>query len=113
MEKDFIINTFHKKVKKCCASCQHRAIDNEGNRICALMNVIVKPDLLCMNWNLREGLDKAGLCRGTIKKKEYLMYAMMVRREEDVAIQNGTLHEEQRKTVEEIRSSYREIKVEK
>ena len=109
MDTDFIINTFHQKVKKCCASCQHRNIDNEGTRVCELMNIVVKPDFCCMNWNLREGLDKAGLCRGTIKKKEYLIYAMMVRREEDVAIQNGTLREEQRKTVEEIRSSYKEL----
>ena len=112
MDAEFIINTFHQQVKKCCASCQHRGIDNEGTRVCALMNIVVKPNFCCTNWNLREGLDRAGMWRGTIKKREYLIYAMMVRREEDYAIQNGTLTEEQRKTVEEIRCSYREMTIE-
>ena len=30
-------NAYGVKVKRCCASCRHKEITNEGARVCALM----------------------------------------------------------------------------
>ena len=35
-------NAYGVKVKRCCASCQHKCIDKEGARVCAQMMIIVE-----------------------------------------------------------------------
>ena len=31
-----VSNAYGVKVKKCCASCQHKCIENDGTRVCSL-----------------------------------------------------------------------------
>ena len=60
-------------IKICCASCQFREFDKEGDRICALTQQFVKARGLCEEWHLSEGLEKAGAGGGTVKSYEHLM----------------------------------------
>ena len=44
------------EIKRCCASCQHKQINEEGTRVCAVMGHSVKPGFKCGRWQLSEGL---------------------------------------------------------
>ena len=48
------------KVKRCCASCQHKCIEKDGSRTCALMMIKVEQKLKCKQWQMSDGLKKAG-----------------------------------------------------
>ena len=53
-------NVYGVKVKKCCASCQHKCVKISGTRICALQMVKVKQKFKCDQWQMSEGLQHAG-----------------------------------------------------
>lgn len=63
----WVLNRHHIKVKKCCASCQLKDIDEEGHRICTCMELIVEQDFRCPLWQMSQGLKEAGLARGTVR----------------------------------------------
>lgn len=67
------------KIKKCCASCRHKMIDEEGGRVCLLMQLMVKQQFKCHKWHMAKALCKAGRSQGMIKRREYLMYVLEVR----------------------------------
>ena len=62
------MNMYHVRVKKWCASCRHKEVDNEGNRICAGMQLKVPQDLVCQKWQMSDGLKNAGMSGGVVKK---------------------------------------------
>ena len=49
------------KVKKCCASCQHKCIELDGTRVCSLTMKQVEQKFKCKQWQMSDGLTKAGL----------------------------------------------------
>ena len=61
-----VMNAYHIKVKVCCASCQHKDVKNDGTRICSKMQLKVPQDLVCQQWQMSDGLKKAGLQTGTV-----------------------------------------------
>ena len=64
------------KVKRCCASCKYKEIDNMGVRHCTKGYASC---LTCRNWRMRNELRRAGTPFGMIKTKEYLRYVLTVR----------------------------------
>jgi len=94
------------KIKKCCASCGHKCIDNEGTRVCALMMLKVQQRFKCKQWQMSDGLKNAGMSGGKVKRKEYLIYVQEIRSAESDNIQNGIITEQERKTLEEIREMF-------
>ena len=60
------LNAYHIKVNKCCASCQHKCIKNDGTRGCALMMLIVQQKFICKQWEMSDGLKNAGLQNGGV-----------------------------------------------
>ena len=48
------------KVKRCCASCEHKCIEKDGTRVCAQMMIKVPQDFVCPKWQMSEGLRNAG-----------------------------------------------------
>ena len=54
-----VVNDHYVRVKKWCASCEHREVDEEGTRICKLMQLRVKGDFVCPRWQLSSGLQNA------------------------------------------------------
>ena len=53
-------NVYGVKVKRCCASCQHKCIRKDGSRVCAQMIIIVEQHFKCKQWQMSEGLKNAG-----------------------------------------------------
>lgn len=49
------------KIKRCCASCQHKEIDDEGTRICITMQLKVEKRFRCPRWKLSDQLAKSKL----------------------------------------------------
>ena len=61
-------NRYHIEVNKWCASCRFKDVDNEGNRICTLMQLKVPQTFHCQRWRMSDGLQNAGMSGGVIKK---------------------------------------------
>ena len=54
------------KVKRCCASCQHKCIETDGTRVCAMMMIKVEQRFKCKQWLMSDGLKNAGLQNGGV-----------------------------------------------
>ena len=63
---EVVENDNHVKVKRICASCQHREILDDGTRICATMQLKVKQKFVCPKWEMSDGLENAGLQTGGV-----------------------------------------------
>ena len=46
------------RVKRCCASCRHKLIMMEGNRLCELKHEKVKKAFKCRRWEMSDLLVK-------------------------------------------------------
>lgn len=60
------MNGYHVKVKRICASCQHREVLDDGTRICTMMQLKVKQKFVCPKWEMSDGLENAGLQTGGV-----------------------------------------------
>ena len=58
------------KVKRCCASCQHKCIEVDGTRVCALMMLTVQQKFKCKRWQMADGLRNAGKGGGVVRDRE-------------------------------------------
>ena len=57
------------KVKRCCASCQHKCIKNDGTRFCALKMMVVEQNFKCKQWQMSDGMNNAGKGGGVVRLK--------------------------------------------
>ena len=57
------------KVRRCCASCARKTYDEDGNRVCGLMQVMVESRMKCKKWLIAAGLQKAGKGGGVVRLK--------------------------------------------
>ena len=96
------------KVKRCCARCQHKCVENDGTRVCAAVMLKVQQNFKCRKWQISDGLNHAGCGGGNVKCKEYLAYVQEIRSTESDDIQYGMITERERKTLEEIRQLFTE-----
>ena len=55
------------KVKRCCASCQHKCIKNDGTRFCALKMMVVEQKFKCKQWQMSDGMKNAGKGGGVVR----------------------------------------------
>ena len=55
------------KIKKCCASCQHKCIESDGTRFCAQMLIKVEQKFKCKQWQMSDGLKNAGKSGGVVR----------------------------------------------
>lgn len=58
------------KVKRCCASCQHKCIDKDGNRVCAQMMIFVEQKYRCKQWQMSDSMKNAGKGGGVVRLKD-------------------------------------------
>ena len=58
------------KIKKCCASCQHKCVESDGSRFCALMMLKVQQKFKCKRWQMADGLKNAGKGGGVVRDRE-------------------------------------------
>ena len=55
------------KVKRCCASCQHKCIESDGTRVCAQMMIKVEHKFKCKQWQMSDGMKNAGKGGGVVR----------------------------------------------
>ena len=63
-------NAYGVKVKKCCASCQHKCIESDGTRVCASMMLVVQQRFRCKQWLMSEAMQNAGKGGGVVRDRE-------------------------------------------
>ncbi len=63
-------NAYGIKVKRCCASCQHKCIKSDGTRFCAVMMMAVDQKSKCKDWQMADGLRFAGKGGSDVHDKE-------------------------------------------
>ena len=81
-QKEFVKNRKGLDIVKCCASCQHKAIDRDI-RMCMNGGGIVSKDYLCPSWQMSENLINAGSeVGGQTKRPEYIQW-LLERREDE------------------------------
>ena len=93
-------------MKKCCASCQHREIEENGCRLCTKMQIYVKQNDVCSNWRKSSGFKKGPM--GKVKRREYLMFVKVVRMVEMEAVEDGKLLPEDMASVDSLRKLFEE-----
>ena len=47
-------------MRKWCASCRHKEVENDGTRVCQKMHLKVPRDFVCPKWQMSDGLWNAG-----------------------------------------------------
>ena len=60
-------NAHGEKVKRCCASCQHKCIESDGTRFCAQMLIKVEQKFKCKQWQMSDGSKNAGKSGGVVR----------------------------------------------
>ena len=99
------------RVKRCCASCINKYVEEDGSRACPVIDEYVEADHVCDQWAMDYNTSQCGVCRGRIHKKEYLMFALAIRLGEGVeairAKKRGEMAPEPR-SIESIRREYEE-----
>ena len=60
------VNAYGITVKKMCASCAMKDIMNDGERVCKKMQLKVRQQFLCCNWQMSDSLKNAGLQNGGV-----------------------------------------------
>lgn len=71
---EYILNSHYVKIKKCCASCQHKKIRDQRMRVCGAGKGIVRHYETCELYTMDPALDNAGKGGGDVKKKQYIYY---------------------------------------
>ena len=59
-----VLNAYHIKVNKICASCKHKECMGDGTRVCQKMGLKVEQKYVCRQWEMADGLKNAGLQNG-------------------------------------------------
>ena len=64
--QEVCLNAYHISVKKMCASCQFKEVENDGERVCKKMQLKVRQQFVCFHWQMSDGLKNAGLQSGGV-----------------------------------------------
>ncbi len=67
------------KIRRMCASCHYKTVDNEGGRSCIITQQMVEQQCVCKQWKMSDGMRHAGYSGGKVKRREYLLYAFELR----------------------------------
>lgn len=60
------VNAYGITVKKMCASCAMKEVENDGERVCKKMQLKVRQGFCCRNWQMNDSLKNAGLQNGGV-----------------------------------------------
>lgn len=61
-----VMNGYHIKVNKTCASCKYKECQNDGTRVCLKMGLKVKQNFKCSFWDMADGIKNAGMQNGGV-----------------------------------------------
>lgn len=100
-------NGYGMSVRRCCASCVHKALTGKLRyRKCLKHLCQVKAHNVCADWEMNKPSQKAGASEGKVKRREYLMYVLEVRQREAAAAEQG--NRVTRLSIGEIRQQFEE-----
>lgn len=103
-KKDFTLNIFGVRIKKCCASCVWKdATRLQTRRRCTKQRKDVSPGHCCKHWDLNRHMMEVRKSVGNIKRREYQLYLLKIREEE---MRSGT---EAERSIEEIRAEFERL----
>ena len=74
-----VLNTQGMGIKKCCGSCMHKRVTDEGLRLCRKHRMYVYKTNCCKDWRMDRRLDKHVVRWGKLKSSEYLKYVAKIR----------------------------------
>ena len=106
--KKSMLNQHGIVIKKCCASCQHKTVENDGTRICQLMQLKVQQKFKCQKWQPAESFSQAGSSKGKVKRREYLMFVFETRMQEREKLDQGLMSAEEVTTLDSLRKRFEE-----
>lgn len=100
-------NEYGMSVKRCCASCVHKALTEKlSYRKCLKHLCLVKPHNVCRDWTMNMRSKQAGASEGKVKKREYQLFLLEVREAEIKAEEQG--NRVTRLSIGEIRQQFEE-----
>lgn len=67
-EIKMVKNQYGQQVRQLCSSCLYKTIENDGTRVCQLMNIKVAQRMVCPRWQISDGLKNGGLQNGGVVK---------------------------------------------
>ena len=79
MEIYAVLNTQGMGIKKCCGSCMHKRVTDEGLRLCRKHRMYVYKTNSCKDWRMDRRLDRPVVRWGKLKSSEYLKYVAKIR----------------------------------
>ena len=97
-----LVNRYGITVKKCCASCQHKCLDDFANRKCELTGHKVRGKYKCDDWQMCEQLELMGCERGKVQRRAYQLSMIEVRTSE----LNAKVRDVEPASVESIRRDF-------
>ena len=106
--KKSMLNQHGIVIKKCCASCQHKKVENDGSRTCQLMELKVEQKFKCPKWEPAEHFAQAGSSKGRVKRREYLMFVFETRMQEREKLDLGLMSAEEVATLDSLRKRFEE-----
>lgn len=100
-------NEYGMSVKKCCASCVHKALTGKLRyRKCLRHLCLTKAHNVCSDWEMNFPSRQAGASEGKVKKREYQLFLLEVRQREAAATKQG--NRVTRLSIGEIRQQFEE-----
>ena len=82
-------NRYGHMVKKCCASCAHKCLNDFGQRNCLLTKKRVRASFVCGDWEMNEQLQTLGCEQGKVQRRAYQLTLLEVRASEGLAELRG------------------------
>ena len=82
-------NRYAIMIKKCCASCQHKCLDDFARRNCLMTRKRVRAGYVCGDWEMSSQLETLGCEHGHVQRREYQLTLMEVRASEGLAEMRG------------------------
>ena len=79
---EWMPNEYGIMIKKCCASCGHKCLDDFGNRRCMLTGRPTRGCCVCKDWEISSQLATLGEEHGKVQCREYQLTLMEVRTSE-------------------------------
>lgn len=96
------------RMARCCMSCAYKVITEQNKlRFCMLDQLTHRRCHMCHDWQMNAQMQGAGTSGGRIKRREYLMYALAIRCEEQEEADAG--EEIEPKSIEEIRKEFENL----
>ncbi len=93
------------RMARCCMTCAYKVITEQNKlRFCMLDQLTHRRCHMCHDWQMSRSMEGAGTSGGKIKRREYLMFALEIRCEEQEEADAGK--EIVPKDVREIRAEF-------